>query len=72
MMAYFIDEAKLDYQDGKKDPDIDKPDTFSQRKWLAWEETVYTYFNAAKNNLGLPIAYAILNTPVPSSIFIES
>ena len=32
MMTYCIDEAKLDHEDGKKDTDIDKPDTFSHIK----------------------------------------
>ena len=30
-----IYEAKLDYKDGKKEPDINKPDNFSLRKWVA-------------------------------------
>ena len=31
MMAYCIDEEKLNYKDGTKDPDINKPDKFSHR-----------------------------------------
>ena len=50
MMAYCIDEAKLDYKDGKKEPDTKKPNKFSHRKWVAWEEMVYTYFNAMKKS----------------------
>ena len=42
MMAYCIDEEKLDYKDGKKDPDIENPDKFSHSKWVAWGEMVYT------------------------------
>ena len=42
MIADFIDESKLEYKDGKKYPDIERPDKFSQIKWLAWEEVVYT------------------------------
>ena len=42
MMADCIHEAKLDYKDGKKDPDIKKPDKFSHVKWVAWEAMVYT------------------------------
>ena len=34
-MAECIDEAKFDYEDRKKDPDIEKPDNISHRKWLA-------------------------------------
>ena len=41
-MADCIDEAKLEYEDGKEDPDIKKPDNFSHIKWVAWEEMVYT------------------------------
>ena len=48
MMADFIDEAKLDHEDGKKDTDIDKPDKFSNSKWVAWEDMVYTYFTTLK------------------------
>ena len=36
MMAYFIDEAKLEYKDGKKDPCIEKPDNFSHKKCVDW------------------------------------
>ena len=35
-MAYFIYEEKLDYGDGKKDPDIEDPDKFAHIKWLPW------------------------------------
>ena len=35
IMAYFIDEEKLDYEDVKKDPDIEKLDKFSHIKWVA-------------------------------------
>ena len=42
MMADCIDEAKLDYKDGKKEPDIENPDKFSHSKWVAWGEMVYT------------------------------
>ena len=40
-MEYFIDESKLDYEDGKKYPDIEKTDKFSHSKWVTWEEMVY-------------------------------
>ena len=48
MMADFIDEENFNYKDGKKDPDIDKPDNISHRKWLVWEDMGYTYFNNTK------------------------
>ena len=35
MMANCIDEANLDYEDGKKNPDIKKPEKFSHSKWVA-------------------------------------
>ena len=41
-MADCIDEAKLNYKYGKKDPYIKKPDNFSHSKGIAWEEMVYT------------------------------
>ena len=46
MMSYYIDEAKLHYKDGEKNPDTEKHDNFSHSKWVAWEEMVYTYFTA--------------------------
>ena len=70
IMADCIYEAKLDYEDGKKDPDIDKPDKFSHSKWVAWEEMVYTYFTATKNIRLLPLAYVIRKTPDPTWIVI--
>ena len=36
MMLDCIYEAKLDYKDGKKDPDIEKPDKFSHIKYVTW------------------------------------
>ena len=71
MMADCIDEANLDYEDGKKDPEIEKPDKLSHRKWVAWEEMEYTYFTAMRNSQGVPIAYVIRKTPDPSGIVID-
>ena len=48
MMTDCIDEANLDYKDGKKDPYIEKPDKFSHSKCVPWEDMVYTYFTATK------------------------
>ena len=45
-MSDCIDEAKLDYEDGEKDPYTKKPDNLSHSKWVAWEGMVYTYFTA--------------------------
>ena len=42
MMADCLDESKLDYEDGNKDQDIEKPDKLSHIKWVAWKEMVYT------------------------------
>ena len=42
IMADFIDEAKLDYEYGKMDPDTGKPDKFSHSKWVAQQEMVHT------------------------------
>ena len=50
MMEDCTDEFMLDYEDGKKDPDIKKTDKFSHSKWVAWEEMVYTYFTATKKS----------------------
>ena len=65
MMSDCIYEAKLGYEDGNKDPDTKKPDKFSHRKWVAWEEMVYTYFTTMKNSPGLPLSYVICKTPYP-------
>ena len=40
MIEYFIDEAKLENVDVKKDPEIKKPDKLSHNKWVAWEDMV--------------------------------
>ena len=42
MMVDCIDEAKLDYENRKNDPDIKKPDKFLHKNWVAWEDMVYT------------------------------
>ena len=42
MMTDCIYKAKLDYEDGKKDPYINKPDELSHSKWLARGNMVYT------------------------------
>ena len=42
IMVDFKYEEKLDYEDGKKDPDIKKPDKLSHSKWVAREDMVYT------------------------------
>ena len=46
IMSDCIDYAQLNYEDGRKYPYIEKPDKFSHRKWVAWEEMVYTYFTS--------------------------
>ena len=71
MMADCIDEAKLDYEDGKKDPNTKKPDRFSHSKWVYWEEMLYNYFTATKNSQGVPLKYFIFKTPSPSGIVID-
>ena len=71
MIADCIDEAKLDYKNGKKDTYIDKPDKFSHSKWVAWYEKVYTYYTDMKNSGEVPLAYRILKTPAPSGIIID-
>ena len=65
MIEDFIDEAKLDYENGKNNADIDKYDKFSHSKWLDLEEMVYTYFITMKNSRGLTLAYIISKTPSP-------
>ena len=69
-MSDCIDEEKLDYEDGEKDPETEKPDNFSHSKWLAWEGMVYTYFTAMKNSQGVPLEYVIRKTLYPSDIVI--
>ena len=71
MMAGCIYEDKLDYEDGKKDPEIEKSDKFSHIKWVDWEDMVYTYFTAMENIRGVRLTYIILNTPHPSGIVMD-
>ena len=71
IVADFIDEDKLGYEGGEKDPDIKKPDKLSHSKWVYCEEMVYTYFAAMKNRRGVPLAYVIHKNPAPSGIVID-
>ena len=71
IMADCIDEAKLDYEYGKKDPYVKKPDKFSHSKWVTEEEMVYTYFTAMENIQGVSLAYFICKAPDPSGIVIN-
>ena len=71
MTEDYIDEEKLDYKDGKKDPDTKKTDKFSHIQWVTLEEVVYTYFTAMKKISGVPLSYVIRNTPTPSRICID-
>ena len=71
MMSYCIDEAKLDYKDGNKDPDIEKPDNFSHRKWVSGEKMVYNYFTTTRKIRGAPLAYIISKNPFTSGIVID-
>ena len=71
MMEDCIGEAKLEYEDGKKDPEIRKPDKFSQSKWVSWEAIGYNYFTNIKNSRVSPLAYVIRKTPDRSGIVIE-
>ena len=71
MMEDCIYEAKLYYEDGKKDQDIQKTNKFLHSKCVAWEELVYTYFIDMKNSRGVPFAYVICKTPDPSGIVID-
>ena len=70
-MADCIDETKLDYEDWKKYPYINKPDSLLHSKWVALEEMVYTYFTAMKNIQGVPLVYFILKAIDPSGIVID-
>ena len=40
MMEACIDEAKLKFEGGKKDPYIEKTDKFSHSKWVSWEDMI--------------------------------
>ena len=71
MMKYCRDEATLEYEDGKKEPDIEKPDKLSNRKWVVWGEMVYTYFTSMENSQGVPLQYVILKTPALSGIVMD-
>ena len=61
----------MDYKDGKKYPDIEKPNNFSHSKWVAGEDIVYTYSIAMKNRQGLPLSYIIRKSPSPSCNIID-
>jgi hypothetical protein len=59
MLTDSIDEAKLEYEEGKVESALAKPDKFSHDKWSIWEEAIYNYFTSLKNSRGVPLAYVI-------------
>lgn len=61
-----IIEAELEYDELKKDLDIDKPEKFLSEKWKQWEESVHNYSMAEKNSLDIPYAYVIRMDPNPT------
>ena len=71
MMEDCINEKKLDYEDVKKEPDIEKPDKFSHSKWVSWEDMVYAYFTATKKSRWIALSYVIHKNPYPSGIVID-
>jgi len=59
MLTEAIDEAKLEYEEGKVESVLAKPEKFSHEKWSIWEESIYNYFTSLKNSRGVPLAYVI-------------
>lgn len=52
--------AETDYQEGEHDaPPVSKPEKFSYKTWIEWEESVYTYFDSMNNSNGVSLAYVI-------------
>ena len=41
------------------DVTLDKPSKFEYKNWIAWEETVYLYFDSITNLRGVPMSYVI-------------
>ena len=41
------------------DVSIDKPEKFEYKNWIAWEESVYLYFDSLSNLRGVPLVYVI-------------
>ncbi len=52
--------AQFAYLESKNDDvTLDKPGKFEYKNWIAWEETVYLYFDSITNLRGVPMAYVI-------------
>ena len=52
--------AQFAYLKSKSDDvTLDKPGKFEYKNWIAWEETVYLYFDSITNLRGVPLVYVI-------------
>ena len=62
-----IEEARLEYEESKRESAVELPKTFTVADWVTWEESVYNYFTSHKNNMNVPYAYVIRKDtpPVP-------
>ena len=52
--------AEYEYRESEADDiSIDKPAKFEYKNWIAWEESVYMYFDSITNLKGAPLSYVI-------------
>ena len=65
-----IEESELDYEELKKESNLDKPEKFKTEKWTEWEESVYNYFASHRNSKGVPYSYVIRKMPNPTPPFL--
>ncbi len=49
------------------DVSIDKPEKFEYKNWIAWEESVYMYFDSLLNLRGVPLVYVIRKDTPPGT-----
>jgi hypothetical protein len=54
-----IIEARVEYDEGKVESQVDKPSKFKYEEWTEWEKSVYNYLLSTKNSLGVPLVYVI-------------
>ena len=56
----YKENAEYSYLESQADDvNIDKPAKFDYKNWIAWEESVYLYFDSIYNLRGVPLSYVI-------------
>ena len=63
-MANSIDEALLDHEERENPDKPEKPPTFENNCWIAWEQSLYNYLGGLKNSKNVPLSYVVYKPSV--------